>query len=69
MLNNMKTAEAITHFGSIPALARALGIARQAIYQWGETVPVGRAFQIQVITNGVLVAKPVAQPEREKVRG
>lgn len=38
------------------ALARALGITREATYLWGETVPLGRQYQLQVITAGRLVA-------------
>ena len=43
----MKTNEAITAFGSIKDLAAALGLSVQAIYQWGETVPQLRAYQIR----------------------
>ncbi len=47
---NMKTKEAIEHFGGIKNLADALGIWPQTVYQWGEKVPKGRAYQLQVIT-------------------
>lgn len=53
----MKTADAIRHFGTQSALAKALGISKQAIAQWGERVPEGRAYQLQVITGGQLSAK------------
>ena len=43
----MKTNEAITAFGSIKDLAAALGLSVQAIYQWGDTVPQLRAYQIR----------------------
>lgn len=52
----MKTEEAVKHFGSKANLARALGIKRQAVVQWGEYVPLGRAYQIQVLTGGKLKA-------------
>lgn len=52
----MKTADVIAHFGSIRAVADALKVTPQAIYQWGELVPQGRTFQIQVLTRGVLRA-------------
>lgn len=42
----------ITYFGSVPSMAKALGIDRRAIYQWRGTVPPLRAFQIEKITNG-----------------
>lgn len=43
----IKTADAIKEFGDPLRLAAALGITRAAIYQWGETVPALRAYQIQ----------------------
>lgn len=43
----MKTKTAIEMFGSPLALARALGITRAAIYQWRETVPPLREYQIR----------------------
>ena len=52
----MKKKDAIDHFGSVAALADALKITPEAIYQWGEDVPSGREYQIQVITNGDLKA-------------
>lgn len=52
----MKTQDAILHFGSREALAAALSIDRSATYHWGETVPLPRQYQLQVITDGKLVA-------------
>lgn len=52
----MKTAEVIKHFGSVAALAAALGVRRQAIYQWGETVPEGRRYEIEVKSGGAFKA-------------
>lgn len=52
----MKTEVAISYYGSPSKLAKALGITPQAVDQWGETVPVGRAYQLQIITNGDLQA-------------
>ena len=43
----MKTKDAIKAFGSPKELAAALGITREAIYQWGDTVPELRAYQIR----------------------
>ena len=42
----MKTIEAINLFGNVANLAGALSISVQAVYQWGETVPPLRAYQI-----------------------
>jgi hypothetical protein len=50
----MKTADAITHFGSQGLLAKALDVSQPAISKWGEDVPVLRAYQIQVLTRGEL---------------
>ena len=52
----MRTEEAIRHFGSAAALARALGITRQAVHDWGDEVPTVRTFQIEVVTAGALRA-------------
>lgn len=45
----MKTHEAIEKFVSIAALAAALGITVQAVYQWGDNVPALRVYQIKEI--------------------
>lgn len=49
--------EAITHFGGVVALADALGINRQAIYQWDE-VPDKQQLRLEKMTNGALKANP-----------
>jgi transcriptional repressor of cell division inhibition gene dicB len=59
----MKTQDAIDFFGSRNAIADALGIDRTATYHWGDTVPELRQYQIQVLSNGKLVAD---QPEQER---
>ncbi len=59
----MKTQDVIDHFGSREALAAALGIGRTATY-WGESVPILRQYQLQVITAGKLVANA---EERKRV--
>lgn len=57
----MNTDDAVEYFGSKAALARALGIRKGAVSQWGDTIPQGRAYQIEVLTGGQLKVKP-AQP-------
>ncbi len=57
----MTTSHAVKYFGSKAALARALGINKGAVSQWGETIPKGRAYQIEVLTGGKLKANPSAQ--------
>jgi len=53
---DMRTQRAVEHFGGIPELARALGITRHAIYQWGSEVPQLRQYQLEKITGGKLMA-------------
>jgi transcriptional regulator with XRE-family HTH domain len=42
----MRKEEAINRFGSVASLATALGITRQAIYQWEEVLPQDQADRI-----------------------
>jgi len=58
----MKTSDAIRLVGSRQALADALGITRQAISQWGETVPRLREFELR----DLLAAQRVAQAPRAR---
>ena len=53
----MTKQQAIDHFQGIPQLADALGIHRQAIYQW-ESIPLLRQYQIERLTDGALKAGP-----------
>jgi DNA-binding transcriptional regulator YdaS (Cro superfamily) len=57
--------EALSHFGGVVELAKALGCKPQAISQWGETIPKGRAYQIEVLTGGKLKADS-SQPRTAK---
>jgi DNA-binding transcriptional regulator YdaS (Cro superfamily) len=52
----MLTRDAIVHFGSQAALARALGITQPSVAGWGDVVPLGRQYQLEVITSGALRA-------------
>jgi hypothetical protein len=48
MRGMMRTEDAIKYFdNSVRALAEALGITREAVYQWGDTVPRLRAYEIR----------------------
>lgn len=51
----MTKSQAIKHFGSISALAKALGVTYEAVRQWAD-VPELRQYQIERITNGALKA-------------
>ncbi|HIF60867.1 MAG TPA: Cro/Cl family transcriptional regulator [Rhodospirillales bacterium] len=50
----MLKSDALRHFGNQVKLAAALEITRSAVSQWGENVPQGRAYQLQLITGGKL---------------
>ncbi|KRV69758.1 Cro/Cl family transcriptional regulator [Aeromonas veronii] len=52
----MKTVLAVDYFGTKAAIADALGIKKSAVSQWGDTIPKGRAYQIEVLTGGKLKA-------------
>jgi len=62
----MKTKDAIKHFGSPKNLAKALGISKQAVSQWGTYLPEGKAFKLQVMTGGALVAAYPRSHKRPK---
>ena len=51
----------IAYFGSKNKLATALGISAPAISQWKERIPHGRAYQIEVLTNGRFKAETLVQ--------
>lgn len=52
----MKKEDAISYFGSAAELARSLNISEPAVSRWGDTIPKGRAYQIEVLTGGKLKA-------------
>ncbi|MCO8166865.1 Cro/CI family transcriptional regulator [Pseudomonas sp. 21LCFQ02] len=55
----MTKSQAIQHFGSVSALAKALGLTYEAVRQWS-VVPELRQYQIEKITKGAL---RVEQPQ------
>ena len=59
----MKLKEAVEHFGSKTKLAEALQINKSAVTNWGESIPPGRQFEIEVKTGGILKAD--RNPETE----
>ena len=61
----MKTADAVAHFGTKAAIARALGITPQALTQWGEHPPELAQFKLELLTNGAL--KRTESPRVSKV--
>lgn len=58
-IREMKRSDAVQHFGTRAALAKALDITVQAIAMWGEQVPRRRAYELQVLTEGRLQARPL----------
>lgn len=48
--------EAIEHFGSKKGIAEALKINKSTVTNWGEQIPRGRQFELQVLTKGKLKA-------------
>jgi hypothetical protein len=50
----IKTRDAIAHFGTASALAKALGINRASVATWKTYVPQLRAFQLRELTGGKL---------------
>lgn len=65
---SMTKRDAIQFYGSSAALARALGITRGAVANWGDTIPSGRQFEIEVLTDGALIAERPHQT-REQQQG
>lgn len=55
----MEKTAAIAHFGSAAELARKLEITEAAVSKWGDNIPQGRAYQIEVLTAGKLKAGPI----------
>ncbi len=66
----MKKQDAITYFGGAGKLASALGILHSAVSQWGEDIPMRRAFELERITDGQLKADFIAHvPKKISARG
>lgn len=54
----MKKASALTYFGSASKLARAIGVTRSAVQQWGDLVPPLSAAKLERASNGALKFDP-----------
>lgn len=52
----MLKSDAVAHFRSQRAVADVLGISEQAVSMWGDLVPEGRAYQLELLTKGKLRA-------------
>jgi len=62
----MNKVDAIQHFGTQQNLARALGITKSSISQWGDSIPMRRAYELERITNGALKAISPSGDKRQK---
>jgi hypothetical protein len=51
----MTKQDAVAYYGTEAALGRALGITRASVNAWDE-IPIGRQYQLEVVTNGALRA-------------
>jgi transcriptional repressor of cell division inhibition gene dicB len=62
----MKKSEAIAFYqGNVSALARALDIDQSTVYSWGDYPPVGRQYQLEKISGGVLKAEAPQRRQRK----
>jgi transcriptional repressor of cell division inhibition gene dicB len=55
----MLKSEAVAHFGTQVAVAKAVGISKQGVGNWRRFVPEGHAYKLQTTTEGALQVKPV----------
>lgn len=67
MLNHagMNTHDVIQYFGDQATAARALGITRSAVNQWGDLVPLATAARLEKLTAGKL-ALDISRYEKPK---
>lgn len=54
----MLKADVKAHFGTLDAIADAIGITKSAVSNWDKIVPQGSAYKIQVVTGGKLRVDP-----------
>jgi hypothetical protein len=57
---------AMNHFGSPSAIAAALDITVAAVVMWGQTIPEGSAYKLEVVTGGAIKANPDLYRRRPK---
>ncbi len=55
---NKESIKAVKFFGSLYAMAKALGIKPNGIYQW-QKIPELRAYQIESLSKGKISAKRI----------
>lgn len=64
----MTTDQAVKHFGSQSALARALDMHQSTVNQWRKYPPALRQLQIEALTDGALRAEKDCDKYRVKVK-
>jgi transcriptional repressor of cell division inhibition gene dicB len=57
--------DVLSHFGSVKATCKAIGITRSAVSQWKEIIPQGCAYKVQFITGGRLQVNPTLYPPKK----
>ena len=62
----MNKSDVLSYFGGVAATAKALGISHVAVSKWGDTIPQGRTYQIEVLTGGALKADHAAPSGQQR---
>lgn len=56
--------QVLAHFGSQPAVARALGMSQPSVSNWEDPLPPLRQLEIERLTGGLLRAGPECEKYR-----
>lgn len=62
----MLKSQAVAYFGTVSAVAEALGITVAAVSSWDDIIPEGSAYKLQVVTDGALRVRPELYKDRPK---
>lgn len=62
----MRKVDALEFFKTTGAIAECLGVTSSAVSFWGEVVPEGSAYKLQVLTRGRLRVDPALYENRPK---
>ena len=62
----MRKSDVKAHFGTLEAIAQAIGLSKSAVGQWPERVPQGSAYKLQFVTGGILQVDPSMYPKITK---
>ena len=54
----MKKSDAVAFYGSLPAVAQAAGVTRQASEAWGRVIPLRTARWLELYTNHAIQVDP-----------